>query len=401
MRSNASIFALSLLALCGGAPSHAQPLQRQGSVGAQAYGGPQSQPDDASAETWRAADGTIRTRPARVQPQYQPAPEPVSTPPEPEPRPQWVDPAPAAAQSGAPGASYAVPGSAPTRKAQATPAPRPEQPRPRQAPPQVATVMPDGFTDPAAGAAGPSGSSQPAPGETPRYDEIGYAGVRPVSGGGAMDQSVVAVHRSLPANSYVEVTSLDTGRTILVLVTGTDPGTEHPIDLSAGAARLLGANGDSIGVRVRMVNPPAMDKAALQAGRPAADRADAPPVLLTALRKRLPGASGYAGAVPRVPSAAAPAYSPPRVTVAPRPAPVRAAPPAARPAAGGKYIVQVAALSNASRAQALAQSLGGFVKPGGGLHRVQLGPFATAGEAEAARRRAAGAGYGDARVQAN
>ncbi|RYD47868.1 MAG: SPOR domain-containing protein, partial [Sphingomonadales bacterium] len=45
-----------------------------------------------------------------------------------------------------------------------------------------------------------------------------------------------------------------------------------------------------------------------------------------------------------------------------------------------------------------AQSMGGFVKPGGGLYRVQLGPFATRGEAEAARRRAAGAGYGDARV---
>ncbi|NIJ64759.1 rare lipoprotein A [Sphingomonas leidyi] len=399
MRSNASIFALSLLALCGGVPSHAQPLQRQGSVGAQAYGGPQSQPDDASAETWRAADGTIRTRPARVQPQSQPAPEPMVV--QPEPQPQWADPAPAAAQSGAPGASYAAPGSTPTRRAPATPAPRQEAPRPRQAPPQVATVMPDGFTDPAAGAAGPSGSSQPAPGETPRYDEIGYAGVRPVSGGGAMDQSVVAVHRSLPANSYVEVTSLETGRTILVLVTGTDPGADRPIDLSAGAARLLGANGDSIGVRIRLVNPPAMDKAALQAGRPAADRADAPPVLLTALRKRLPGAPGQADAASRTPSAAAAAYGPPRVSVAPRPAPVRTAPPAARPAAGGRYIVQVAALSNASRAQALAQSLGGFVKPGGGLHRVQLGPFATAGEAEAARRRAAGAGYGDARVQAN
>ncbi|NWM59974.1 septal ring lytic transglycosylase RlpA family lipoprotein, partial [Escherichia coli] len=86
---------------------------------------------------------------------------------------------------------------------------------------------------------------QPGPGETPRYDEIGYAGIRPVSGGGAMDQAVVAVHRSLPANSYVEVTSLDTGKTILVLITGSDPGAGHPIDLSAGAARLLGANGDS------------------------------------------------------------------------------------------------------------------------------------------------------------
>lgn len=387
MRSNASIFALTLLAaLGGGAPSYAH-VPQQGSVGAQAYGG-----QDQSTETWRAADGTIRSRPARVQPSYQPAPEPVAPPPEPqpEPQPQWADPAPVQ-QSGAPGASYAVPGSAPApQKKGRAPAPVRQQPQP-------APSLPQDYSDPTAGVTGPSGSSQPGPGETPRYDEIGYAGIRPVSD--AADQAVVAVHRSLPANSYVEVTSLDTGRTILVLVTGSDPGADHPIDLSAGAARLLGAQGDSIAVRIRSVNPPSMDKAALQAGRPAGDRADAPQVLLTALRKRLPSASNYAAAPPRV--TATPAYSPPRTTATPRPAPVRTPPPAPRPAAQGKFIVQVAALSNAGRAQALAQSLGGFVKPGGGLYRVQLGPFATAGEAEAARRRAAGAGYGDARVQAN
>ncbi|NYT40113.1 SPOR domain-containing protein [Sphingomonas sp. R-74633] len=361
-------------------------------MAAQAYGG-----DDQSTETWRAADGTLRSRPARqqpAQPQVQPAPEPVEQQPEPQyqQQPQWADPAPAQQQSSAPGASYAVPGSAPARQQRTAPAPVQQQWQPQPAPQQQ---MPQDYADPAAGAAGPAGSSQPAPGETPRYDEIGYAGVRPVSGGGAADQAVVAVHRSLPANSYVEVTSLDTGRTILVLVTGTDPGADHPIDLSAGAARLLGASGDSVGVRIRSVNPPAMDKNALQAGHAAGDRADAPQVLLTALRKRLPSQPSYASAAPRTPS-----YSPPR-TAAPRPAAVRTAPPTARPAANGKYIVQVAALSNASRAQALAQSLGGFVKPGGGLYRVQLGPFATAGEADAARRRAAGAGYGDARVQAN
>lgn len=394
MRSNASIFALTLLAALGsGAPSFAHAMQ-QGSVGAQAYGGPQS--DDQSTETWRAADGTLRSRPARQQPvqqpQYQPAPEPVAPQPVPqyEPQPQWADPAPVPQQdAGAPGASYAIPGAAPTRQVR-KPAP---QPVVRQ---QAQPSLPQDYADPTAGVTGPSGSSQPGPGETPRYDEIGYAGVRPVSGGGAMDQAVVAVHRSLPANSYVEVTSLDTGKTILVLVTGTDPGAEHPIDLSAGAAQLLGVRGDTAGVRIRSVNPPAMDKTALQAGRPAGDRADAPQVLLTALRKRLPSQPAYAS----TPRYTPPAYSPPRTTAS-RPVPVRTAPAAARPAANGKFIVQVAALSNASRAQALAQSLGGFVKPGGGLYRVQLGPFATAGEADAARRRAAGAGYGDARVQAN
>ncbi|MEP9360509.1 SPOR domain-containing protein [Sphingomonas sp. KR3-1] len=391
MRSNASIFALSLLAALGGGASHAHAAQRMGSVAAQAYtGGQDSQP----AETWRAADGTLRSRPARqqpVQPEVQPAPEPVIQQPAPEPQPQWSEPAPVEQQASAPGASYAIPGAVPARKPGRAPAPVVQQ----QAP------LPQNYTDPAAGVTGPAGSSQPAPGETPRYDEIGYAGIRPVSGGGAADQAVVAIHRSLPANSYVEVTSLETGKTILVLVTGSlEPGADHPIDLSAGAARLLGANGDTLGVRIRSVNPPAMDKSALQAGHAASDRADAPPVLLTALRKHLPVTPGYANAAPRGPSYAAPVYSPPR-TVAPRPAPVRSAPVAARPVANGKFVVQIAALSNASRAQALAQSMGGSVKPGGGLYRVQLGPFATAGEAEAARRRAAGAGYGDARVQAN
>ena len=368
MRSNASIFALTLTVVAV-APSHAHAPQQRGSVAAQAYGGAQE-----SSETWRAADGTLRSRPAPVQPAA----------PEPEPQPQWSEPAPPQQQASVPGASYAVPGTRPA----------PVQRQPQYQPPAPQQQAPADYGDPAAGAQGPSGSSQPAPGETPRYDEIGFAGIRPVSG--SADQAVVAVHRSLPANSYVEVTSLDTGKTILVLVTGTDPGADHPIDLSAGAARLLGANGETIGVRLRSVNPPAMDKAALQAGRPAGDRADAPQVLLTALRKRLPNRPSYAAA----PSYTPPAYTPPRAA-APRPAPARTAPPPARPAANGRFIVQVAALSNAQRAQALAQSLGGFVKPGGGLHRVQLGPFATAGEAEAARRRAAGAGYGDARVQAN
>jgi rare lipoprotein A len=47
--------------------------------------------------------------------------------------------------------------------------------------------------------------AQPGSGELPRYDEIGYAPVRPVSGGGtpARGQERAAPLR-LPANSYVE-----------------------------------------------------------------------------------------------------------------------------------------------------------------------------------------------------
>lgn len=237
---------------------------------------------------------------------------------------------------------------------------------------------------------GPSGSSRTRPGEF-RYDETGFADVRPVEGGGAADAASVAVHRSLPVGTVLEVTSLDTGRTILVLVTGQlAPGADHPIDLSTGAATQLGyAQDQRVPVRIRAVTPSGPDMAALRAGTAPSPRADAPPVLLNALRKRLPATPA---AVPV--RAAAPVRS--SAPMRPRPA---APAPAAKPVAvRGRYLVQVAALSSASNAQALARSMGGFVKQGGGLHRVQLGPFATQAQAEAARGRAARAGHADARV---
>ncbi len=226
---------------------------------------------------------------------------------------------------------------------------------------------------------GPSGSSRPEPGEF-RYDEVGFAGVRSVAGEGAADAASVAVHRSLPPGTALEVTSLDTGRTILVLVTGGLPaGSDHPADLSPGAAAQLGyAPGQRVPVRLRAVTLPGPDLAALRAGTAPAPRPDAPSVLLTPLRKRLPAAAPVR-------------YAAPAPAIAPQPS--------RRPtAAPGRYLVQVAALSNAANAQALARSMGGFVKQGGGLHRVQLGPFATPAQAEAARGRAARAGHADARV---
>lgn len=269
----------------------------------------------------------------------------------------------------APGASYAVPGSA-----QAAP-------RMDYAPPPPAQ---DGYADPAANATGPRGSSQRAPGEQ-RYDEVGYAGV------GFEDASVTGLHASLAPDTLVEVTSLENGRTIVVLITGTmAPGTRGPIDLSSGAARALGHDGAGpIAVRVRKVAAGPGDMLALRSGRPAAARPDTPPILLNALRKHLGAPAIAASPAPTVrPSA------PPRPGVS-RPAP---APRAARPASGRGFYVQIAALSNARNAQSLAQRMGGSVKQGGGLHRVQLGPFATRREADAARAGAARAGYGDARV---
>ena len=268
----------------------------------------------------------------------------------------------ALANQTAPGAGYAVPGREPPRQ---------------QAAPRIEATQ---DVDPAAGLAGPRGSSQRAPGEQ-RYDEVGYAAVEDPTEG------VTGVHASLPVGTLVEVTSLDTGRTIVALVNATDPGAAKPITLSAGAARELGkAGSERVAVRVRKVAAGPGDLLALQAGRPAAARPDTPPVLLNALRKHL-------GAAP-VAAAPAPVRSAPARAAATRPAP---RPAAARPATGNFY-VQIAALSNAANAQALARRMGGSVKQGGGLHRVQLGPFATRGQADAARAGAARAGHKDARV---
>jgi len=264
------------------------------------------------------------------------------------------------------GASYPVPGTAPA-------------PARAQSAPRIDYAPQD--ADPTAGMEGPRGSSQRAPGEQ-RYDEVGYAVVTEGEG-------VTGVHPSLPADSLVEVTALDNGRTILALVTATDPSVRDPIALSAGAARELGfADAGRVAVRVRKVAAAPGDLLALRSGKPAPARPDTPPILLNALRKHL-------GA----PVAAAPS-APSRPAVA-RPAPAPRAP-APRPAAAarGNFYVQVAALSNARNAQALAQRLGGSVKQGGGLYRVQLGPFATRAQADAARGGAARAGYGDARVLA-
>lgn len=333
---------LTLAACSGGAgtsdyaPQSAPPPAGQGSVAAQSW----TAPEPLASETWRAADGSIRTRP--------PAPASV------------------------PQLAYETPADTPDMPAYAptTPAVEPALP-----------ALPLVQNYPAAGASGPRGSSQAGPGEA-RYDEVGYAGIRAVASGVASDSAVVAVHATLPANTVVEVTSLDTGRTILVLVTGTmAPGSDHVIDLSAAAASLLGADATPrLAVRVRKVAATPQDMLALRSARPAADRPDSPPVLLSALRKRLP--------------VVAPTQPATRPAVAPVP------PRANHPAGGSGYYVQVAALSNARNAQALAQSMGGFVKQGGGLYRVQLGPFASTREAESARSGAARAGYADARVLA-
>lgn len=250
------------------------------------------------------------------------------------------------------------------------------------------------------------------------YDEVGYAGWygddlagKPTANGETFDPaSISAAHKTLPLPSYVEVTALDTGRTILVRVNDRGPMVaDRLIGLSHGAAEQLGiADGVVTAVRVRRTNPPAAERRLLRAGEPVRERIATPQSLLAILRakvKELP--------VPKVATVSTPA-SPATVSATGKPGedrfivegpgtkvPAPPPQPAAKPVTtAGSYFVQVGAFSTESRAAAAAKSVGGgHVSKAGNLWRVRMGPFAGDAEARSAQATAKAKGFRDALIQ--
>lgn len=268
------------------------------------------------------------------------------------------------------------------------------------------------------------------PADTMNYDSVGYAHVQ----GGA---GVSGSHRTLPLPSYVEVTSLDSGRTILVRLTERGPMTRGDlVALSAGAWAQLGAPvGSRVPVRVRRVNPPEPERALLRAGANVPPRMDTPPGLLTALKRKLglpiaspvapptvsasPAAAAVAKVEPKTSGKDSPVAkaigkpaeklesAPPKPVgtakpvpkVADKPTPPPAVAPVPKPVvqASGLY-VQAGAYSTKARAEAVAKSIGGSVSSAGRVWRVRVGPHNDRGQAEAALAKVRAAGYVDARV---
>ena len=140
-------------------------------------------------------------------------------------------------------------------------------------PPAVAA--PAGLNE-ATGPSATAGSSTPS-----RYDAVGFVVEAPSATG------ITAFHRALPPGSFVEVTALDSGRTILVPVEGGAAVPERDIALSGAARSLLGVM-PGAGVRIRAVQPMPGDIAALRNGEPATSRLDTPEAVLRALRRQLP-----------------------------------------------------------------------------------------------------------------
>lgn len=135
-----------------------------------------------------------------------------------------------------------------------------------------------------------------APAADPTYDMLGMAswygnesGDRTANGERFRAKAIAGAHTTLPLPSYVEVTSLDTGRVILLRVNDRGPfAPGRIIDLSRGAAELLGVRTQGqAAVRVRVVDPPEVDKARLRAGKAATRQPDVLPAVLANLRAQL------------------------------------------------------------------------------------------------------------------
>lgn len=235
------------------------------------------------------------------------------------------------------------------------------------------------------------GGRQYVPADDRRYDRTGnaswYGGQhrgRPTANGERFDPNgISAAHTTLPLPSYAEVTALDTGRTIIVRINDRGPFVAgRIIDLSQGAARLLGVERDGVArVRVRRVEPNERDRAALRAGRPAVGTRQA----IASLGPG-PGIPAVAQALPPRPLPRTPGLMQPPST----------------PSASGIAFVEIAALDDADRADALASSLGALgpaaAVPIGSGWRVRIGPYSGDAATRSALARAVQAGYQDARV---
>ena len=308
--------------------------------------------------------------------------------------------------------------------------PAPERPRPRPQPRQPLADTPVKI--------GPPYQVRGiwyVPAEAHNYDEVGYASwYGPNFHGGATANGerydmngVSAAHKTLPLPSYVEVTALDTGRTILVRINDRGPFVgSRIIDLSKGAAAQLGITAQGVArVRVRRVEPSASDRLALRYGQAAPYRANASPTELANMRARL--TTQLAGA-DRPPSLAQPAA--PRPTVYHPPlfaAPPTAATPLPAPSndyvsrrmqdvaaaiadaqadgtipASGALFVEVMSASDRAQAETIAAAIGGLgtvaITDDGAVLHVRIGPYADSPSAEAVLAQLRARGYGGARL---
>ena len=274
-----------------------------------------------------------------------------------------------------------------------------------------------------------------------RFSQAGFAAIYDAEPGSNLTASgeafdpnqLTAAHPTLPIPSYARITNLANGRMIVVRINDRGPyGNDRVISLSRAAAdRLNNSNNTKVRIDPIIVaqdgslSGPGMacttvakqtyalpDRPDLSGGmgsvssapQAAAPQGDVRAISNDTLASANAGegapvkSGGFLGAPTPLNSGVleetAPAVAAPAQTAAPVAAPVSATPAAAvsapaatAAAATGDYVVQVGAVSDQTRAQQYQQRLSqqfsvpGRVTQNGAVWRIQLGPFASKGEA--------------------
>jgi rare lipoprotein A len=229
------------------------------------------------------------------------------------------------------------------------------------------------------------------------YEETGIASWygsdfhgKPTANGEPYDMNELsAAHRTLPMPSYIEVTNLSNGRSLVLRVNDRGPfKAARIVDVSRRAAQLLGFdNNGTAKVHVKRVFPE-----------------DAPEVMLAA-RPGMPASETPRSPVP-------PAWPASEITTAELPPALRPSPPrlATKMPEGqnlvNAYYIQVAAVGDQKRAQVLVADLERFgqviIEPAqsaqGKIFRVRIGPFISRDTAEKIMNQVRAIGYSEALV---
>ena len=265
------------------------------------------------------------------------------------------------------------------------------------------------------------------PAEDYNYDETGVASwygpgfhAKMTANGETFDQNdVTAAHRTLPMPSYVRVTNLENGRSLVVRINDRGPYARGRIlDLSRRSAQLLGIEGQGT-ARVRVQIMPEESKAIAQAmrsaGRTGGGQASRTPVMTarqpgepapsaapraSISAETLPGSIAADAARPQQPAS----YTPP-----PRPTPDPAGQLTQTTPKRTQLFVQAGSFGNADNANRLSAKLHGFgpskvvpFRNGSQMfYRVRVGPLATVEEGDRVLEKVINSGSPDAKLIAD
>lgn len=195
---------------------------------------------------------------------------------------------------------------------------------------------------------------------------------------------MTAAHPTLPIPSYARITSLETGKSVVVRVNDRGPfHSSRIVDVSYTAALKLGLLGKgSHEVELERLLPE-------DGSRSATARRNAPaPVALASVPAAAPALAAFAMPAADAGLVSAPVTAPSAQTSSSAPAPVAPAPAMVPAAATDGFYLQLGAFSRAAnaaeaRARVLATGLVNLVEvvQAGSLHRLFGGPFATREEA--------------------